>query len=199
MDLLRRWDMVCVLCGCGVLALLLAACGESRLADSGVVVRDSADVRIIESSREHEFRSLSWRISEDPDLVIGVSEGAEEYQLFAVEGASVLSNGWIAVVNGGTQEIRFFDEEGQYIESTGGRGDGPGEFQMPQLVRPVTGGGELLIWDLMLNRFTLLGPNGNVLRTVRPEAVVRTVAGWNGSRVVLSFRSSATAGVDTSV
>jgi hypothetical protein len=180
-----------------VLALVFAACTDSRLGETGVVVRDSAGVRIVESSPDLEFRPLGWRVAEEPDLAIGMAAGDDEYQLFAVEGAAVLPDGRIAVVNAGTQEIRFFDDEGRYIETVGGSGAGPGEFQMPQLVHPVSAAGELLIWDLMLNRFTLLGPDGELIRTIRPEGVVRSTAGWDGSGVVLSFRSSAAAGLDT--
>lgn len=195
MNLPRRCNGLGLLCLSGPLVLGVTACGDSRFGDTGVVVRDSAGVSIVESRQEDESRTIDWRIALEPDLIIGIAEGDDEYQLFRVEGSAILPDGRIVAVNGGTQEIRFFDGEGRYIETVGGRGSGPGEFQMPQLVRPPSAAGELLIWDPMLSRFTLLDRSGSVIETIRPDVMVRTAAGWDGRGVVLSFHSSATVGV----
>lgn len=180
-----------------LLVTLLVACGDARTPDSGFVTRDSVGITIVESSSELEARSLGWRVPGQPVLSIGVAEGDEPHQLFHANGAVELADGRIAVLNAGTQEIRYFDGQGRHLETRGGRGSGPGEFQFPQLVPPVGSAGELLIWDLMNNRFTLLDGRGGVLRTITPEAIVRTPAGWDAAGSVLAMRSSAAAGLDT--
>ena len=48
--------------------------------------------------------------------------------LHQVRDASKLSDGRIVVANGGDDELRVFDGSGTYLESWGGRGEGPGEF-----------------------------------------------------------------------
>lgn len=181
----------------GFIALVLVACGDAQSPDATVMVRDSVGVTIVESSEVFETRSLGWRISERPNLTIGSAGGDDQYQLFRVGGAVQLPDSRLAVVNAGTQEIRFFDAEGRYLKTSGARGAGPGEFQMPQLVRPISDAGELLIWDMMNNRFTTLDPDGELVRTIRPEAVVRTPQGWDGVGTALSMRSGAAAGIDT--
>ena len=74
----------------GVFVVLSAACGTGS--DSGPVlrseVRDSAGVTIIENARPATGSQLGWRVGEAPAVSIGVQEGDEPYQLFAVEDAT---------------------------------------------------------------------------------------------------------------
>lgn len=180
-----------------VVLVALMACGNSLPSGGDAVVRDSAGVTIVEIPAALEDRPLGWTLAEDPDLVIGVAEGEEAYQLFRPTGAFQLPDGRIAIVNTGTQEVRYFDGRGRFLHSAGRRGAGPGEFQAPQVLRPMGAAGELLIWDLMVNRFTLLGPDGEVLRMVTPEAQVRMPSGWDGTGAVLIAQGSAAAGLGT--
>ncbi len=110
--------------------LLFAACGTGG--DSGPVlrseVRDSAGVTIVENARPATGSRLGWQVGEVPEVSIGSLEGEEVYQLYAVEDATRLSDGRIAVANGGTGEIRFFSANGDHLESWGRVGEGPGEF-----------------------------------------------------------------------
>ena len=114
----------------GVLALLSAACGTGG--DSGQELRsearDSAGVTIVENARPATGSRLGWQVAETPALSIGTLEGDEVYQLYAVEDATRLPDGRIAVANGGTSEIRFFSADGSHLESRGALGEGPGEF-----------------------------------------------------------------------
>lgn len=182
----------------GAALLILAGCGEgSGAASQGATVRDSLGVSIVENPASAELVTLGWMVSEAPSVVIGTAASDPAYQLFRVQGAAVLPGRRIAVANAGSQEIRFFDAEGRHLTSAGGRGDGPGEFQLPQLVPPVGNEGRLLIWDPWADRFTLLGPEGELLRTIRPTSVIREAPGWDGVGAVLSRRSAAAAGLDT--
>lgn len=110
--------------------LLFTACGTGS--DSGPElrseVRDSAGVTIVENARPATGSRLGWQVGEVPEVSIGSLEGDEVYQLYAVEDATRLSDGRIAVANGGTGEIRFFSEDGDHLESWGRVGEGPGEF-----------------------------------------------------------------------
>ena len=114
----------------GAVVLLSAACGTGS--DRGLVLpsvtRDSAGVTIVENARPAPGSRLGWQVGEAPAVSIGTLEGEEAYQLYAVEDATRLSDGRIAVANGGTGEIRFFSADGGYRERWGGVGEGPGEF-----------------------------------------------------------------------
>jgi len=67
-----------------------------------------------------------------PGLVIGAVAGAPAQELFLVTGAVRLSDGGIAVANGGTHEVRVFDARGRHVRTIGGEGGGPGELRNPR-------------------------------------------------------------------
>ncbi len=97
---------------------------------AATAVRDSAGVRIVESSGPTlgPGDSTFARLDSAPLLSIGVEEGEEPYQLHRVTDVLQLADGRIAVSNSGTQEIRVYDSTGRYLKSAGRKGSGPGEF-----------------------------------------------------------------------
>lgn len=92
------------------------------------VVRDSADVRIVENPRPPAGSRLGWRVGAEPAVSIGKVEGEDPYLLDRVRDALVMPDGRIVVANGGTHELRVFDALGNHVTTWGGRGEGPGEF-----------------------------------------------------------------------
>lgn len=188
----------------GLAVLLSAACGTG--ADSGPLprseVRDSAGVTIVENERPVTGSRLGWRVGEAPAVSIGALEGDEAYQLFAVEDATRLSDGRIAVANGGTSEIRFYSADGDHLESWGGVGEGPGEFSQwdPEAVSEWPGDsiaagawwrGQIMVFDADGNHartatlgegyFSFLGllPGGEIL--AKPSILIGMNFGAGGS------------------
>ena len=90
--------------------------------------RDSAGVRIVESSRPAWGSDSGWRIEPKPSLDIGSADGGEPYLFSYVETALRLGDGTIVVANAGSGELRFFDSTGRHVRSVGRKGSGPGEF-----------------------------------------------------------------------
>jgi hypothetical protein len=115
----------------GVLLLAGWLCGcAAGDAGSEGVVRDSAGVRIVKNDlTAGEMERLL--IGGEPLVEIGAVEGEEPYLLDGVRRARWLENGSIAVLNGGTSEIRVFDGDGRHIRTLGRRGGGPGEYAFP--------------------------------------------------------------------
>ena len=112
------------------LLMLTLACGQDPQTSGGPVseARDSAGIMIVENPSPPEGSRLGWRIGPEPDVSIGVLEGEEPYMLHWVGGATRLPDGRIVVANGGTQEVRVFDGDGQHLMTLGGEGGGPREF-----------------------------------------------------------------------
>lgn len=90
--------------------------------------RDSAGITIVESTRQIWAAAMNPRLAPAPDLVIGDRDG-ERYELHRVRGAARLSDGRIVVMDGSTNQLRFFDSTGTFIKQVGRSGDGPGEFR----------------------------------------------------------------------
>jgi hypothetical protein len=141
--------------------LAFSGCVPGEGVDDGrVSVRDSAGVTIVENHGSPEDIS-SWSLSDSPVLELGVVDGPEEYQFHGITDLALVSDSVLAVLNGGSGEVRFYDRAGSHLRTVGGSGEGPGEFQAPiSLWR--FGIDSLLVWDGRLQRFSLISPEGRV-------------------------------------
>jgi hypothetical protein len=149
----------------GVLALLAVSVGcHAGGSEKAVVVSDSAGITIVTNQGMDALTtdSLSRRLMD-----IGTTNGAPEYQFFRVSDGMILRDGRIAVLNAGTQQLRFYDAHGRFLSSQGERGKGPGEYAAPYQVMPFPGD-SLLIYDIGLARFTVIDPSGQEARTFTP-------------------------------
>ncbi len=148
--------------------------------------RDSAGIRIIENPRPSDGSRLPWSIGPEPIVSIGAVEGQEPYLLDWATDATRLSDGRIVILNGGTDELRVFDASGVFLESWGGRGEGPGEFRSLWRVEPWPGDSIIAwyaprlgvsIFDAQGNygRSFTLAHNGAVtpMQSFRPEYATR--------------------------
>lgn len=91
------------------------------------------------------------------------------YALGEVRAAALLpSTELLAVVDGMTQQIHYFDRGGEYIRTIGGRGGGPGEARA---LRAIAGGadGSLCAWDAQESRATRFDSEGAVAGTARAD------------------------------
>lgn len=104
----------------------------------------------------------TWRLVEEW-RVGGEVEGA--YSFHDVRALERLPNGGIVVLEYRDQQIHFLDSRGRPVRTVGRMGAGPGEYQNARglVVLP---NGNLVINDPDNNRFTLLGPTGDLIRTI---------------------------------
>jgi hypothetical protein len=146
-------------------ALSVLACTGDRGQHSLSTERDSAGVAIVESTGPAWERGDGWTIGSEPIVDIGVVEGPLEYQLHRATSAVRLSDGRLAVVNGGTNELRLYDSEGRHQYSLGRTGDGPGEFRDLQRVWRLPGD-SLLAYDFQPSRFSVFTSGGEFVRSM---------------------------------
>jgi len=150
-------------------------------------VRDSAGVRIAESLRPAWTPDKKWVVAQEPSLTVGRTEGEEYEVLSSVTGAIRLSDGSIAVADGGARRVRLFDRAGRHLGSYGGAGQGPGEFDVLGLIGRWRGD-SIGVWDSRLRRVTVFSRTGTA-RTLPPavvEGMAAPAAGWmeDGSLIV---------------
>ncbi len=183
-----------------VAGVLIAACGDessSRVADARSPqygVRDSAGIRIAENPRPAPDSRLGWVVSAEPQVSIGNVEGESAYQLHRVADATRLADGRIVVANGGSLELLVFDADGIHLDSWGGRGEGPGEFEGLNRVRPWAGD-SLIAADPEQGRISIFDGEGSHGRT----AVLHAQGGSGGllAKVADAVRSVGTIGAVT--
>jgi hypothetical protein len=147
-------------------AISIAACGDAAPAATAAepVVRDSAGITIVENHAPLWAEGEGWRVSAEPVLEIGMIDGPEAYQLDRVTGAIRLPDGGIALANGGSREVRFYDAAGRFVRSVGRDGEGPGEYRIPVGVWPF-GKDSLVVSDPSLRRATVYTLAGELGRT----------------------------------
>ena len=159
------------------IAMLATACGGLGEGNRDVVVRDSAGITIVENHAAAWTDEDAWTLADEPLLSIGALDGPEEYQLFRVRAALRHPNGGLLVSNGGTNEIRVFDEDGRHVRTTGGQGAGPGEFLALRDVWRL-GRDSALVADRRAGRFSVITIDGTFGRSVNfpmPPTGRRTV------------------------
>lgn len=144
------------------LCVLAGACGMTASPGAAGGSGDSSGVVIVENSGALPA-GLEIAAIDSPTIRIGQIEGDSRYELFQVRGVAELSDGRIAVLNGGGHEVLFYDREGRFITSVGRQGSGPGEFQFP--VGMIRADDTLTVIDMFANRLTDIAPDFRVLRT----------------------------------
>lgn len=147
-----------------VVLVAVVACARPD-SDGAVVVRDSADVEIVDNRAPVWNAGNGWRLSSEPVLQIGAAKGAPEVEFGAVWGVYRLSNGHIVVGDQASSELRFFDETGKFLRRVGGRGQGPG--QINGLMDLKLGRGDTLVAQGQTLRLTAYAKDGAYARSVR--------------------------------
>lgn len=143
---------------------LMDGCG-SETAEPWTTV-DSAGVAIATSTEPSWDPAEAWTVAPTPRVRIGVVDGPPHYQLFRVHGVAVLSDDRIVIANGGTNELRFYEPNGQFQHAVGRSGQGPGEFRRLQGVWRV-GGDTLIAADRRGNRISVFNSGGQFIRSYR--------------------------------
>ncbi len=101
-------------------------------------VRDSAGVRIVESTAPLRSGARAWRL--DPTPVLDIGDGRDrEHELAYITGVSRSPDGRVAVAAQSTNMTRLFDASGRYLGTVGGVGEGPGEVKQLLSVRFIAG------------------------------------------------------------
>ncbi|MDE0358651.1 MAG: hypothetical protein OXN92_13090 [Gammaproteobacteria bacterium] len=141
-----------------------AACaGDGGQGDApSTTVRDSAGIEIVESTRPLWSDSDGWRVESAPVLDLSASGAGPNHEFFQVRGMRRLSDGSLAVANGGSSEVRLYSAEGSHIASLGGEGDGPGEFRA--IVGLDNAGDSVIVLDAN-GRVTFFAPDLALLGT----------------------------------
>ena len=154
----------------GLSALAPACRGGGAPADQPgtVIVRDSAGIEIVESLAP-AWNGDSWKVAATPSAVIGRMSGDERHLFGGVNGAVVLRDGRIAILDGQAARIRVYSADGEHIEDWGGPGEGPGEFSgSPRSMFPYRGD-SIVVEQFASGGTVIFDDRGRFGRTVPPE------------------------------
>ena len=150
---LRRLAVL-LLCG-------LPACSGQDAGRPLVVQRDSAGIEIVEALRPLWGDSSHWSIDPDPLVDLTLTGTDPSHEFFRVRGVKQRPDGSLVLANRGSQEIRLYSPEGEFLGAMGGPGQGPGEFRNLQRVEIVADAVFALDYD---GRVTVLGSDMELMR-----------------------------------
>ena len=98
-------------------AMTATMCAPTLRAQSS---RDSAGVRIVENTRPLWSDSDRLFLAPTPRLAIGDSVNPS-YRFRQVRGVMQLSDGRVAVADGGSLQLRMFSPDGRFLSASAGR------------------------------------------------------------------------------
>lgn len=168
-----------------VLLVSATGCSDEVSEDirSGVQVRDSAGITIVESSSGVGNAESAWSIDAEPRLHIGDgTSGVPERQFAYIAGVHRLPDRKIAVLDPWTPALSFFDSTGTYLGRFDRGGDGPGEFTPRSQPRSFTCGTDT-VYVVTRQAVSAFVSPGEFVRTFRldPPAGLR---GCTSGRII---------------
>jgi hypothetical protein len=147
------------------------ACADGAAPRSKTLISDSAGIRIAFTAIGPD--AVACSLSE-PVLRIGAIDAQSGSVLYGVNGAAVLGDGRIAIVNRGTSQIKLFSATGTALGEFGRQGPGPDEFKNLWSIA-VRGPDTLVVGDYRPWRFSFYTPTGELHRRVelKPPVIER--------------------------
>ena len=114
----------------GIIALIFIisfACQKQKAGWQGTVEEENG-IRVVTNPAEPLYGELVFELEED--LSIG-SVDNENTMFYQIRGIAVNSQNNIYVLDSGNHRIQKYDKDGNYLQTIGRKGEGPGEFMSP--------------------------------------------------------------------
>lgn len=164
-----------------LLLVTFVGCSETQQQDYSIQKAD--DLQVIKNEQP-EYEGQFWTFSDEPILEIGVKDGEKAYMFYRLSDAIRLVDGRILASNAGTHELRYYDEEGNYLRSFGGNGRGPGEFgDFSNMNIYRYGKDSIVVNDSGNDRMNIYDIEGHLGRTV----IVEPIAGAGNPNIINLF------------
>ena len=106
----------------------------------------------------------TWQVVEE--VRIGRDTGDDALLLGSISSFDVDAQGWIYALDAQTQAIHVFDTDGILVQTVGGEGTGPGEFERANALDLSTNG-QIWVMEMQKGRLTFLDASGNYLDGAR--------------------------------
>jgi hypothetical protein len=139
--------------------------------DTGQLVADSTDVRIVNDTAPSWGATSRWIVADAPTLDLG----EPEQPFLGVPPVVRLSDGRIVVANGSTQTIRYFGVSGKLLATVGGRGVDEGQFHGLGWIG-LGPADTVVAYDFVARRLVLFDAKGKFARVAALQPADPTVA-----------------------
>jgi len=137
-----------------------AGCRQLESAWTGSI-KDEKGITVVRNPAQPIYKKDI--ISFEEELQIGSADKSDKYIFSSIDGLDVDDNGHIYVLDSRVAEVKVFSQDGEYLRSIGGRGQGPGEMQRPLFLQ-ITADNELVVHDYATQHFIYFSLDGQFLR-----------------------------------
>ena len=144
---------------------MLIACAEPE-AKYPVVIENIDGVKIVTNPDYPKDGVIEYTLVED--LSIGGNVDEENYVFHRPQDVKVDADGTIYVVDFGDSTVKLYDQEGKYISTIGGQGQGPNEFGRALQIS-LGSGDNIFVLDPLSYRVAILNKVGEYLGGFRIE------------------------------
>ncbi len=154
------------LAGIMVSVLLLSySCQKQKTGWQGTIGEENG-IMVVNNPAAPLYGELVLELEED--LAIG-SVDDENTLFYQIGGIAVDSQGNIFVADSGNQRVQKYDKDGNYLQTIGRKGEGPGEFMRPS---DVFLDGEGRIYVRELQKMHVFDPQGNSIKDINLQAYI---------------------------
>lgn len=165
------------------LLILFNACGEQKTHGQRTI-EEADGVTVVKNPLEPLNPEL--RIIFEEDLTIGVEDGDENYMFGNLVVMNTDDEGNFYVTDRDRKKVKKYDSNGNFLQSIGGLGQGPGEFQDISEVR-FDIEGNIYLNDVKIQRISFLSKEGNYLKGIKfPTIFERVVINSKGFFIAMS-------------
>lgn len=148
-------------------------------------VEDKSGVKVVVNPDVPLYGEITLELEED--LVIG-SEEDENYMFYDLVDFTVDSQENFFVLNGGSYRVQKFDRDGNYIQSFGGRGQGPGEFEQPFLIYSDKEG-KIFVYDTLRRNLHVFRNDGQFEKTIKSQLSAFGIGGISSGNIIMKALS----------
>jgi hypothetical protein len=152
----------------GLFLILFYSCKSQKQEWKGEIQEENG-VTVVHNPKTPLYEGNVLHLEED--LVIGESEGPEEYMFSEASDMDVDSEGNIYVLDSKEIHIKIFDREGTYVETIGQKGQGPGEMESARNLS-ITPDNEIMVNDSMASALNFFSLNGQYLKSLNLKGMI---------------------------
>jgi len=164
--------------------IMSLGCQKQKTGWQGTIEEENG-IRVVKNPAEPMYGELVLELEED--LSIGSVED-ENTLFYRIGDIAVDSQSNIYVLDSGNHRIQKFDKNGNYLQTIGRKGEGPGEFMRPFNIFLDEQGN---IYVMELRKLNLFDSKGNYIKSfVLPTFIMGFTAGPEGNIIGHGFISS---------
>lgn len=166
--------------------VIFASFGGQKAEWKGTIEEENG-IKVIKNPREPLYGEIKFELEED--LSIG-SDDDDNYMFYMVRGIAIDSQQNIYVLDWGNFRIQKFDKNGNYLQTIGRHGQGPGEFEHTMDLRIDELTGNIYVKDgrFEIEKFDMKGNHIEAIKLEKP--IWNFFLSRNENFIILQFTTS---------